>query len=79
MSDFEEDMINDFIEEAKELLASIEDDFIALEKQKDNHDIELINKIFRAVHTIKGTSGFLGLKNIGKIETKIIFLILTGK
>jgi two-component system, chemotaxis family, sensor kinase CheA len=67
MSDFEQDMINDFVEEAKELLASIEDDFITLEKQKDNHDIELINKLFRAVHTIKGTSGFLGLKNIGKI------------
>ncbi len=67
MSDFEQDMINDFVEEAKELLASIEGDFITLEKQKDNPDSELINKLFRAVHTIKGTSGFLGLKNIGKI------------
>jgi two-component system chemotaxis sensor kinase CheA len=67
MSDFELDMINDFVEEAKELLASIEDDFITLEKQKENPDLELVNKLFRAVHTIKGTSGFLGLKNIGKI------------
>jgi len=67
MSDFEQDMTNDFVEEANELLASIEEDFLLLEKQKDNPDIELINKLFRAVHTIKGTSGFLGLKNIGKV------------
>jgi len=68
MSDFEQDMTNDFVEEANELLASIEEDFLILEKQKDNPDIELINKLFRAVHTIKGTSGFLGLKNIGKVS-----------
>ncbi len=59
------DMISDFVEESRELLDSTEEFFLELEK---NPDAEKINTLFRAVHTIKGTSGFLGLENIGKLS-----------
>ncbi len=60
-------LINEFIAESKEHLSSIEEAFITLEKTRDNPDKELINKIFRAVHTVKGSGGFFGFKNINDL------------
>lgn len=60
-------LIDEFIAESKEHLSSIEEAFIILEKTKDNPDKELINKIFRAVHTVKGSGGFFGFKNINDL------------
>jgi len=39
-----------------------------LEKRAD--DAELLNQVFRSFHTIKGTSGFLGLDNLTKVTHK---------
>jgi two-component system chemotaxis sensor kinase CheA len=50
-----------FLEEAREHLCGIEKDFLALEAAGSTADVALINKIFRAVHSIKGGAGFLGL------------------
>jgi len=58
------DLVNDFIEESRDLLQSIEDDFLKLEHSNDK---ELINSLFRAIHTIKGSAGFVGMQNIGKL------------
>lgn len=55
-----------FVQEAKEHLASLEPDLLALETNSDNAD--LVNRIFRSVHSIKGTSGFVGLTNITRIS-----------
>lgn len=60
------EMIDGFVAEAKEALDSVEDDFLNLEKQKDNPDQTLIDKVFRAIHSVKGAAGFLGL---GKMST----------
>lgn len=67
MGDFDKDLINEFVAEAKEHLGTIEDDFMELEKQKDSPNKELVNKVFRAIHTIKGSAGFFGLKNINDL------------
>ena len=67
MSEFDEEMLNDFIDESKELLETVEEDFLALEHE-DDQDSDLVNKLFRAVHTIKGSAGFLGLVKIGKVS-----------
>ena len=56
MSD-DSSLIQDFLTEVKEHLASIENDLLRLEHAKDDPD--LLNRVFRAVHTIKGGSGFL--------------------
>lgn len=51
-----------FIVESQELLQTMEDDLISLEQQDDPTDT--IAAIFRAAHTIKGSSGLFGLDHI---------------
>ncbi len=51
-----------FVEEAMERLSELEDGLLQLEKSPG--DKELINGVFRAVHTIKGCSGSVGLSEI---------------
>jgi two-component system chemotaxis sensor kinase CheA len=64
MSQENDEIFNSFIEESKEHLATIEEDIVALESQGENLDNELINKVFRAIHTIKGSAGFFSLQNL---------------
>jgi two-component system chemotaxis sensor kinase CheA len=55
------DKLNDeFVSEIRELLDSVEPDFLAMEKSGDNVSPELINRAFRAIHSIKGSAGFGG-------------------
>ena len=54
--------LNTFINESQEMLQTMEDDLIALEHQEDPTDT--IAAIFRAAHTIKGSSGLFGLDHI---------------
>lgn len=68
MSEFD-DLIPEFIEESMEHLKNIEEDIILIEN--GSADKELINKVFRAVHSIKGGSSFLGLKNIEHLSHKM--------
>jgi two-component system, chemotaxis family, sensor kinase CheA len=51
-----------FIEEAKEILVRLEEGLLALEE--DPGDDEVINAVFRALHTIKGSGGMFGFENI---------------
>ena len=62
IDDSMKEIVNDFIQEALELLESLNENFIELEKQPDNK--EILNTIFRAAHTVKGSAGFLGFQNI---------------
>lgn len=59
MSDFAgmEDMLQDFLTEASELLSDVDNKLVELEKRPD--DKALLNEIFRGFHTIKGGAGFL--------------------
>ena len=66
-SDFSESIVDDeivqeFIIETDEGLQQLEVDFLTLEKEPGNTDI--LNNSFRVIHTIKGTSSFLGFKNL---------------
>ncbi len=60
-----------FIEESREHLETIETDLLELEKQGETFDEELVNKVFRAAHSIKGGGGFLGFVNIKELAHKI--------
>lgn len=57
-----EEFIQEFIEEAGSHIEQIESHL--LELAGDVTDQELINQLFRSVHSIKGTAGFFGLDNI---------------
>ncbi len=50
-----------FIREAADILASLESDLVRLEDEKAP---ELVNDIFRYVHTLKGSSGIAGFKSV---------------
>ncbi|WP_175252690.1 chemotaxis protein CheA [Pseudomonas sp. BMW13] len=55
-------VIGTFIAESQELLQQMEDALLQIEQTPD--DAELINAIFRAAHTIKGSSGLFGFDSI---------------
>ncbi len=61
------EIINDFVVETTELLENAIQDIVAIENSQDE---EIINSIFRAVHTIKGTSSFLGFQALSNLAHK---------
>lgn len=61
------EMVEAFVAEANEHLESIEDDFLILERQKDNPEQAQLDKVFRAIHSVKGAAGFLGLKKMSEL------------
>jgi len=59
------ELLTGFVSETLEHLESIEVNVLELEDNPG--DLEIVNKIFRPFHTIKGVAGFLNLKNIQKL------------
>ena len=59
---FDPEIIQDFLTESGELLEALDQDLVALESSPQ--DPELLNKVFRALHTIKGSASFLALTNL---------------
>jgi two-component system chemotaxis sensor kinase CheA len=59
-------LIQDFLVESEEFLQRMDQDMVALEAAPN--DSELLNRIFRALHTIKGTSGFLGFEPVVRLS-----------
>lgn len=60
-----DDLLKDFLTETAESLAELDTALIRLEQAPD--DAETLALIFRLVHTIKGTCGFLGLARLEKV------------
>jgi two-component system, chemotaxis family, sensor kinase CheA len=60
-----------FLEEAKEHLETIESDLLTIEEQGSQLDEEIVNKVFRAAHSLKGGAGFLGLTTIKELAHKL--------
>ncbi|WGM31871.1 hybrid sensor histidine kinase/response regulator [Brevundimonas sp. NIBR11] len=59
-----DDVIQDFVAEAREGIEALDSKLVTFEQGPD--DPALLGDIFRLIHTIKGTSGFLGL---GRLQT----------
>ncbi len=60
-----DDLLSDFLTETNESLAELDVALITLERTPD--DAETLGFIFRLVHTIKGTCGFLGLPRLERV------------
>ena len=60
-----DELLREFLTEANESLADLDNGLVKLEKNPT--DPELLSEIFRVVHTIKGTCGFLGLPRLGAV------------
>ena len=57
-----DDVIQDFVAEAREGIEALDSKLVTFEQSPD--DPALLGDIFRLIHTIKGTSGFLGLSRL---------------
>lgn len=68
MDDMQE-ILEDFLVEAFELIEQIDHDLIELESRPD--DLELLNSIFRVAHTVKGSSSFLNFDVLTKLTHKM--------
>ncbi len=60
-----QEIFEGFIVETQELIDSLSQDLMLMEDNPD--DMELLNRIFRSFHTIKGTSSFMGFDTISHI------------
>lgn len=65
----DDDLLQGFFEESAELLAEFEECLLQLETAPD--DQELLNKSFRAIHTIKGNSAMLGFDRIAAVAHNV--------
>ena len=60
-----DDLLREFLTETAENLQQLDCDLVALERAPG--DRELLRSIFRTIHTIKGTCGFLGLERLERV------------
>jgi len=61
----DEELLAEFLTESNENLDSIEEQLLDLETDPSNSDT--VDSIFRVIHTVKGSCGFLGLKGLEKV------------
>jgi len=76
----DEEILQDFLVEAGEILESLSEELVELENDVDNAD--LLNSIFRGFHTVKGGAGFLSLGDLVDVchgAENIFDLLRTGK
>ena len=60
--DADEEILQDFLVEAGEILELLSEQLVELESRPD--DMDLLNAIFRGFHTVKGGAGFLQLNEL---------------
>src|SRR5271155_201347 len=64
-NDNDSDIVKDFLVESYENLDRLDRDLVGLEKNP--HDRDALSGVFRTIHTIKGTCGFLGFSKLEKV------------
>ncbi|MEA1923259.1 MAG: chemotaxis protein CheA [Pseudomonadota bacterium] len=72
MSSFiDDETLQEYISESLEHLADIEQDLLTIEEGGADIDEEVVNRVFRAAHSLKGGAGFLALDTIKELAHKI--------
>ena len=67
----DDEILKMYVEESQEHLADIENDLLLIEEAGADIDEDLVNKVFRAAHSLKGGAGFMGLNIIKDLSHKI--------
>ncbi len=78
----DESIISDFVTESREHLASIEPDLLLMEQDGARVDAEVVNRVFRAIHSIKGGAGFFAferLKGLSHAMESVLMQVRDGK
>ena len=68
IAEFDKDIIHTFHTEVMEIINELDDELILFEEQLPIPADDLVNKIFRGVHTVKGNAGFVGLTAINQLS-----------
>jgi two-component system chemotaxis sensor kinase CheA len=75
-----DEIVKEFLQESSENLDRLDQEFVRLESEPENR--ELLGSIFRTVHTVKGTCGFLGftkLETIAHAGENLLSLLRAGE
>jgi len=64
----EDELVNVFVKESQVHLEAIKSDLLELQKNIDSMDSDLLHGVFRAIHTIKGASGFYHFQKISELS-----------
>lgn len=67
------EIVKEFLTESNDHMDEIESRILELENNPE--DMDLINGIFRPIHSMKGSAGFLGLQDIGKVSHELETLL----
>ena len=67
----DDETLQEYISESLEHLADIEQDLLTIEEGGAEIDEEVVNRVFRAAHSLKGGAGFLALETIKELAHKI--------
>jgi two-component system, chemotaxis family, sensor kinase CheA len=77
-----EAVINEFLAETREHLSNTERDLLAIENGHEGNDPDLVNRLFRSIHSIKGASGtfgFHGVMVLSHAMESVLLLFRDGK
>ncbi len=77
----DDELAKDFVAESIDHLIHIETDLLTLEKGGEAIDEELVNRMFRAVHSIKGGSGYFDLPKISELahQTENVLALIRSR
>ncbi len=67
--------VNAFLVEGRELAQDLEQGLLRIERGHDPNDVELINAMFRAAHTIKGSAGIVGIDSLTRFTHSVESLL----
>ena len=67
------EIVKEFLTESGDHLEAVESQILQLEENPEN--IDIINTIFRPIHSMKGSAGFLGLKDLGTVSHELETLL----
>jgi two-component system chemotaxis sensor kinase CheA len=78
----DESIIAEFVAESRDHLNAIEPDLLAMEQGGPDLSKDLLNRVFRAIHSVKGGAGFLAfesLKGLSHIMESVLMLVRDGR
>ncbi len=61
-------LLAEFVTESRDHLADVEAQLLEIEASGADVNVELVNTVFRSIHSIKGAAGFMGLEVINKLS-----------
>src|ERR1700759_1632443 len=78
----DDELVLEYLAECREHLGTIENDLLSIEQAGAAIDEQLVNRVFRAAHSIKGGAGFFDLlviKELGHKTESVLDLIRSGQ